>query len=218
MRDYLSYLKKDRTLSVSTIQRFCLGYRDETGHNYIQKHFPKSLLNMLNDSHNDSVLFPVFNLYGEPIAISARKFDGQPRYRNTSFSKTSNFYGLNETYKEILKAKEVFVVEGNVDFLYLFQSGIRNVVGLLGSNLTFKQVCLLVRFAEKLIIVPDGDEGGEKFRKRVKKFLSRTGVDFLFINLPEEYDPDKFVREYGKEKFLELRNKGENPVKSEIYG
>ena len=214
--NYLDYLQNERKLKPETISQFKIGCMDEHGaYHQLSNEFPTKFLPNLGFYFRHSILYPVYDLYNKPVAISARRLDGtEPKSINTVYLKKNHLYGLNWTYRDILEKQEAFVVEGNVDFLQLYQNGIRNVVALLGSNLSTRHICLLSRFAKKLLIVPDPDGGGDKFKARALDLLKKSGIDFEFIELPrssgkvekkDSYDPDKFVKEFGAEKFLALR-------------
>ena len=45
-------------------------------------------------------------------------------------------------YKELLKEQSVYVVEGNLSMLTPWQHNIKNIIALLGSNISHTQICL----------------------------------------------------------------------------
>jgi DNA primase len=208
----LKYLKENRHLTDETIQTFQLGYCDANSTIYEWSNFSQTGLTLSDPRFKNTALFPIFDLYGDLIAVSGRALsaDVQPKYINTVYPKTNHLFGLNITWPECLKTKTVYVVEGNVDTMMMYQAGIKNVVGMLGSNLTAKQLCLLSRFAEKIVLVPDGDNAGEKFLEKIKAVIPKKynnfDVKFSMIQLPKGYDPDKFLFENGKDALLNLEH------------
>ena len=205
------YLVNDRNLNENTIQDFHLGYCDYFGQIYADTKFPSPSFVFSKTEipkFRNSVLFPICNLYGKMVGISARALDkdADNKYMNTVYQKTDHLYGLNFTWPHILKEKRAYVVEGNVDAAMLYQAGIKNVVGILGSVLSLKQMCLLSRFAEDIVIVPDADKAGRLIIKRVKETLkeNRIEVRFHLMQLPDSSDPDSYIKEFGKEKMLKL--------------
>ena len=66
----------------------------------------------------------------------------------------------------------VYVVEGHLDALLLWQWGYRPVVALLGSAPGAAQVEKLVAYYEKILVVPDGDVAGDKMVDDLKAMIS----------------------------------------------
>jgi len=159
----------------------------------------------------NSSLFPVQSLYGDVVGISCRPLvtkPDMPKYINSSYEKAEHLYGLNITHPFCIKEKIAYVVEGNVDVLQMWQKGVKNVVGMLGSNFSVNQLALLLGFVEKVIFVPDGDMAGLNFMEKTKNTLLKRYKDvpcsFSFKMLPTGLDPDNYLKKYSKEEFLVL--------------
>lgn len=202
------YLKDNRHLTDETIRSWNLGYCDPKGIIYMGTNFSEKL--SLDFKFNCSILFPIFDMYGALIGVSARSLDRKPdapKYVNTVYAKANNLYGLHMTWKDCVREKKVYVVEGNVDTIMMWQAGVKNVVGMLGSNFSSTQLCLLGRFVDKVVFMPDGDSAGYKFVKKVRDGISKfdnANLEFSVVNLPYGYDPDKFVQEKGLEELRKL--------------
>lgn len=206
----IQYLLESRGLTEDTIRTFSLGYCDSFGITYVDADFT-GVLPTLDKRFYESSVFPIQDLYGRVIGVSVRPLKqtpNSPKYINTVYDKACHLYGLHVTWKECLAQKKVYVVEGNLDTLMMYQSGIRNVVGMLGSNFTPTQLCLLSRFVNEIVLVPDGDKAGINFFNRMQKNLTKKfqnfDVQFKTISLPIGYDPDKFLRTYPKDDLLAL--------------
>ncbi len=216
------YLLKTRGLTKEVIRTFHLGYCDNDNNIYVDTQFPSTTLT-LDYKFKESVIFPINNVYGDMIGVSARKLNHKTnqdlKYVNTVYPKTDHLYGLNVTWKDCVKERKAYVVEGNVDTLIMYQFGIKNVVGMLGSSLKIKQVTLLSRYVDEIILVPDGDTSGNNLIKKLvdgslrgkpKEHLAllkkyhNLDIKFTHLQLPEGYDPDKFLFEKGKEALLNL--------------
>lgn len=222
------YLLNKRRLTKESIKTFHLGYCDPKGYIYVDTKFPSQELK-LDRKFKNSVIFPICDAYNQLIGVSARKLDYETnkdlKYVNTVYPKTDHLYGFNTTWKECLKQRVAYVVEGNMDTIIMYQHGIKNVVGMLGSAIKINQVCLLSRFVDHVIIVPDGDDGGGHLINRLtgkeialiggkKRSLNKKralilkyhnlDIDFSYLKLPEGYDPDKYLFEFGKDNFLKL--------------
>jgi DNA primase len=161
------------------------------------------------DRFRDRIMFPIRNVKGEVIGFGGRVLDrGEPKYLNSPetpvFSKGRELYGLFEGRHAIREKGRVLVVEGYMDVVALAQLGIGNAVATLGTACTGEHVAKLFRFTDSICFSFDGDKAGQRAARRaLEAVLPHTGdlrsVSFLF--LPEEHDPDSFVREFGAEAF-----------------
>ena len=70
-----------------------------------------------------------------------------------------------------------------------------------GTALTNGHVNQIRRFADSAHLVYDGDEAGRKAAIRAGYTLTRGGVTPTLVELPDETDPDSWIREIGKEAF-----------------
>jgi len=221
----LDYLKK-RNLDRKSIEEFNIGYVLFDSNTFLElrnKFEEKSLQesglfylderkNVYVDRFRGRLLFPIYSLTGKPIAIGGRIIEDNKKlakYVNSPetnfFKKGNNLYNLNRARKVSNKYNEVYLVEGYMDVISLYNNQILNCVANLGTALTNKQILLLGQFFSEIIICFDGDEGGYKAALRAAenslKFLQpEKQISFLF--LPDGEDPDSFVKNKGKEQFL----------------
>lgn len=208
------YLVNTRKITESTIRTFGLAYCDSQGEIYMPADFTGTLPKLDNRFY-DSVIFPVEDLFGQVIGVSSRSLvskSNSPKYLNTTYEKANHLYGLSKVYKDCLKEQVVYVVEGNIDVLQCWQAGLKNVVGMLGSNFSFFQLCLLQRFVKKVVFMSDNDKAGEKFLEKIHKLASTKWYDsdlsFFSIQFPNGIkDPDEFFRQYTLEEFKALPEK-----------
>jgi DNA primase len=114
---------------------------------------------------------------------------------------------LNYSRDAIRRQGFVILVEGYLDFLIPFQHGVRNLVASLGTALTDSQVRLLGRFCRKIIVNFDPDSAGVNATKRSLELLLTEGFKVNVLTLPDNLDPDEFIRERGAEGYTKvLRN------------
>lgn len=207
------YLTEQRKLSEKTIRDFHLSYLSPKGDLYSDPKCPELVreLTIKDFRFRDTVLFPIFDMFGNVVAVSARCMsprEGHPKYVNTIYEKASHLYGLHLAWPEILHTRKAYVVEGNVDMIQMHQHGLTNTVAMLGSNLSVKQVALLSRFADEIVLVPDGDEAGEKvlekFKKLVPKRYSHVHLKFSYVPLPDQLDPDNYLNKFGGQELQKL--------------
>lgn len=206
-----NYLK-ERKIDIEKVKDFRLGYAPSSGGLVtfmrqkginIDRLNQVGLLSQNREIFHDRIIFPIFNLSGRIIGFGGRGIDDyiQPKYLNSSetpiFKKGEILYGLFQT-KEFMKAKsEGILVEGYFDLLSLYQHNIKNISAPLGTALTENQAVLLSRYAKIVNILFDGDMSGIKAALRAIGILINAQVDVHITVLPEEYDPDKFVKDNG---------------------
>ncbi len=236
----LEYLKK-RNLNKESIEEFNLGYVPfdtktflELSSRFEEKSLKDSGLFYLDERRNEYVdrfrgrlIFPIYSLTGKPIAIGGRIIEDNKKiakYINSSetnfFKKGNNLYNLNKARRISNKYDEVYLVEGYMDVIKLYDNQIFNCVANLGTALTNKQIVLLGQFFSEIIICFDGDDSGYKAALRAAensfKFLQpEKQISFLF--LPNGEDPDSFVESKGKEHFLKYSTENKIQIHKFIF-
>ncbi len=167
------------------------------------------------DAFRGRLMFPIFNTSGKVIAFAGRILDSQKgaKYINSPQTKVYNksevLYGINFAKNEIRKKDEAILVEGYTDVISLHQNGIENVVASSGTSLTPKQLKMLHRYGESLTMIYDSDSAGQKAMKRGINLALNEGLDVKLLELPEGADPDSFVKQFGKDSFMELKQEEE---------
>ncbi len=155
------------------------------------------------DLFRDRLMFPIFSHKGECVGFGGRALTDEqtPKYLNSPeseiFSKGHTFYGLNETAKYIRAEGIAVIVEGYMDFLALYAAGIRNVVATLGTALTPFHAKLIKRYTPNIIVLFDGDEAGVRAAERSLPILLEGELLPKGVFLPDELDPDEFIKERG---------------------
>lgn len=226
----------DRGLTKNTIDTFYLGY-DESAlslQNFIEREKIEARelesLGILKRNDDGSyydkfvkrIIFPVFDLKGNVIALSGRvykKDDVRSKYivSNLSeiFQKSLSLYGLYQSLDNIIKYKVVFIVEGNIDVNMCYQEGIKITVGPFGTSFMKEHFLLLKQFANTFIFCLDNDEGGKKSEERIKKMLeNEIDIKIGYLHLEGVKDPDLFIQNYGitplMNSIIELKNELES--------
>ena len=161
------------------------------------------------DRFRDRIMFPIRSVQGSVIGFGGRVLDrGEPKYLNSPetpvFSKGRELYGLFEGRAAIRQRGYALVVEGYMDVVALAQAGFENAVATLGTACTAEHVQKLVRFTDTVVFSFDGDAAGRRAAGRALEASLPHAADtrsFRFLFLPEEHDPDSFVRELGADAF-----------------
>jgi DNA primase len=162
------------------------------------------------DRFRDRIIFPIGDMAGRPIAFGGRAMsdEAQPKYLNSPetplYRKSRVLYGMHHAREAIKDRGFVLVVEGYMDYLALYQAGIRNCAASSGTALTEEHGRLLRRFTQKVVLLFDGDKAGLSAAERGVTVLLPLGVDVSVLLLPENEDPDSYVRAHGPERFLAL--------------
>jgi DNA primase len=229
----LEYLKK-RGLTEETIQTLKIGYALNSWTALLDffqtKNVPVSFLEKgglvlpgsrtgeYRDRFRGRVIFPIFSLTGRTVAFGGRTvIDAEPKYLNSPdtplYSKGKLLYGLNFSKDAIRDAGTAILVEGYTDFSALFQAGIRNVVASLGTALTAWQVGQAMRFASRMVINYDGDSAGMAAAARAVPLGFEKGLNVEVLVLPEDKDPDAFIKKNGRDRYLALQKKAVSGLK-----
>lgn len=129
--------------------------------------------------HHDDFLEYFHEYYGKKA----------PKYLNTEgLKKRGIMFGIADTKDAILQAGFAYLVEGQFDAISLWDRGIKNVVGVMGSSLSPEQAQILMRYTTKLVLMFDGDDAG---RKGMAQVQNRYGAVFSIsqVLLPDGEDP-----------------------------
>lgn len=162
------------------------------------------------DFFHDRLMFPVINERGRVLAFGGRTLekDAEPKYMNTGdtliYNKRHNVYAINMMKGK--KLDELIMCEGYMDVISLHQHGVDNAVASLGTALTSQQARLIGRFAGRAVYAYDGDAAGQKAMLRGVDILSENSIEPRVMVIPGGLDPDEYIRKYGREAFLALKD------------
>ena len=162
------------------------------------------------DRFRDRVMFPIFTVSGKPVAFAGRilkKKDNVGKYVNSPdsliYSKTNELYGLFQAKQAISRADRCYLVEGQMDVISMFQSGIENVVASGGTALTKPQIRLIQRFTSNITVLYDGDAAGIHAALRGIDMFLEEGFNVTVVLLPDGEDPDSFAQSHDSTEFIQ---------------
>ncbi len=163
------------------------------------------------DRFRDRVMFPIRNIKGECIGFGGRVLgDDKPKYLNSPetpvFSKGRELYGLFEARNALREHGFALVTEGYMDVVALAQLGFANAVATLGTACTADHVHKLFRFTDAVVFSFDGDSAGRRAARKALDAALPYATDvrsIKFLFLPQEHDPDSFIRAHGNAAFAE---------------
>lgn len=164
------------------------------------------------DRFRNRLIFPIKNINNQVTGFGGRVLDDSlPKYLNSPetpiYHKSRILYGLREAKQDLLKSEQVFIVEGYMDLLAMYQYNIPNVVATLGTALTLQHIRLLKGYVENITLVFDSDQAGIKAAKRSVALFLKEQVNAQIMVLPDGHDPDTFLAKWGTEAFLEKSKK-----------
>ena len=227
----LSYFR-ERGLRDDIIRKYQLGYSPEKGSPLMaalkQKGFQEKYIvnnvdtkigtgvcgksedGRLYDRFRDRVMFPIFSVSGKTVAFAGRimkKKDNVGKYINSPdsiiYSKTNELFGLFQAKQEIARKDLCYLVEGQMDVISMYQSGIQNVVASGGTALTKPQIKLIQRFTNNITVLYDGDAAGIHAALRGIDMFLEEGFNVKVVLLPDGEDPDSYAQSHNASDFIE---------------
>lgn len=224
----LTYLY-GRKVTPEAIKAFSLGYAIDKGSDYtdeaLRKGFSIDILKAIGltgtsqqggnyDRFRGRVIFPIINSAGKTIAFGGRDLKGAPaKYINSPesevYSKSHELYGIFQAKGDMVKNDKVYLVEGYLDVIGMWQSGIRNVVASSGTSLTDGQIALIHRFTNNVTLIYDGDSAGIKASLRGIDMLLAHNLDVRAVPLPPGDDPDSLAAKLTPEELKAYLNENE---------
>lgn len=178
------------------------------------------------DRFKGRVLFPIRDAQARPIAMGGRILpeyadDRAAKYINSPetrlFSKSEQLYGLDVARDAIAKSRHVIVMEGYTDVVVSRQHGLMNCVAVLGTALGGRHLPLLRRFADKITLVLDGDEAGQRRTNEILELFVANQVDLRVVTLPSGLDPCDFVATEGLNQFQSLVDSAVDALEHRVH-
>ena len=229
---YRNYLDK-RRLTEETINRFQLGgcLDGWSGlYTYLKKKgatdtdlLELGLVSARNngngcyDRFRERLIFPIKDANGHVVAFGGRIIDAEKapqKYMNSPdsdiFHKGKMVYGLDMSKSDIRATDQVIIVEGYMDVIACHQAGISNCVAPLGTALTEDQIKLLMRYTYNFVTAFDGDSAGIRATMKSIDLIENAGGKVRILAIPDNKDPDEYIKAYGIEAFKQLLNGASN--------
>ena len=162
------------------------------------------LLNRRNrrqDSFRARIMFPIFDVRGDPVAFGGRALpDGPPpKYRNSPetplYSKSSVLYGLNWAKTAVVEKGEVVVCEGYTDVIGLARAGVPHAVATCGTALAEKHFHTLKNFARRVVLAFDADAAGQAAAERLYQWERRYELDVAVAAMAAGTDPGQMAED-----------------------
>ena len=204
------------------------------------------------DRFRQRATIPIRDERGRAVGFGSRSLpsesvDGEPegpKYLNTPqtpiFDKGAILFGLDRAAEHIRRSDLAVIVEGYMDVIAAHQHGNLNVVASMGTALTERQLGLLRRLTENIVLAFDPDQAGGTARDQgghkgivqatrdrndpdgwvaVSVFRRELGEHLRRIILPRGHDPDEIIRadpEEWRRLVREAKPLGTDPVMDSV--
>lgn len=164
----------------------------ETGHMY--------------DTFRNRLMFPIADMIGRPIAFGGRKIneEDEPKYLNSPesrvFNKSATLFGLAQASRAIQVQRTAVITEGYTDTIACHQAGLENVVATLGTALTREHAVILRRLCDRVVLLFDGDDAGQRAADRAAEIFFSEPLDVVVATLDkvtDAKDPDELLKREG---------------------
>jgi DNA primase len=165
------------------------------------------------DRFKGRLLFSIRDAQARPVGIGGRVLPDvmtitPAKYVNSPetplFTKSKLLYGLDLARQPIRKNGAALVMEGYTDVIVAHQYGFDNAVAVLGTALGAEHIKNLKHYTDRIILVLDGDEAGQRRTNEVLELFVAQQVDLRILTLPEGLDPCDFLHQRGAGAFTEL--------------
>jgi DNA primase len=165
------------------------------------------------DRFRGRVIFPICDTQSRPIAFGGRILpqladERSAKYVNSPetqlYSKSHQLYALDLAREALGANNPVIVMEGYTDVIMAHQHGVKSAVAVCGTALGEGHLKLIRRFTDRICLVLDGDEAGQRRTNEVLGMFVANNIDLRILTLPEGDDPCDFVRREGGDRFQML--------------
>jgi DNA primase len=226
-----SYILEERKITSEVSKKFELGYStrswDALTKAMLDRGISEEILvkaglskknkdGKLFDIFRDRLMFPIKDRKGRIVGFGGRVMnpDDQPKYLNTGetevFQKSRELYGFFESLEERRDLNEIFVVEGYMDTIAMYEHGMKNSVATLGIATNRFHIQKLLQVVSQITFCFDGDDAGRGAAwGALKNVLPSVtdGTEIRFLFLPEGEDPASLLEQHSEEYFKNLSKK-----------
>jgi len=175
------------------------------------------------DRFRGRVMFPIRDTQNRPIGVGGRilpelakgnenytpaKYINSPETR--LYSKSDQLYALNVGREQLAqqgkenRVRNAIVMEGYTDVVLSAQHGIESPLACCGTALGARHLNVLRRFADRVTLILDGDEAGQKAAAKALELFVAGQMELRLATLPDGLDPADFVIQHGAEALNQL--------------
>jgi DNA primase len=212
---------KERQLKAETIQAFSIGFslpswnalsdnlksKKITEENILTaglaRRNPKG---DLYDVFRARLIFPIYSDNRKVVAFGGRLIpeliDNEnaaqaPKYLNSPdnpvYQKNKILFGLPQAFNAIRENGFVYIVEGYMDVISLWQTGVKNVLATCGTALSQGHIKRLSYLCKRAYVLFDGDNAGRTAASKAFTLFLNSGIEAQILFLPDKDDPDSIA-------------------------
>lgn len=156
------------------------------------------------DRFRNRIMFPLYNHFGKVVGFTGRVMPGEiaevGKYVNSPetpiFNKSKLLYGFHKSKNAIRESRCAVMVEGQMDFLMMWQDGVKNAAAASGTALTQEHLKTLKPVAENLVFIFDSDEAGQAATERAIDLANAYDFTVKVVLLGGEKDPADVVKDH----------------------
>jgi len=148
------------------------------------------------------LMFPITDRQGRIVAFGGRALHGidgvlqqdfrqkePPKYINSPetdiYKKGQTVFAIEQAKQEMRQTRTAYLVEGYTDVIAMHQAGITNTVAPLGTAFTDEQAKWLHRWVDKMFLIFDSDEAGQKAAYKAIITCRNNGIACYLVNMEE---------------------------------
>ncbi len=222
-RQYLA----SRNVSLESTSEFRLGLADASGQQLVQrlKKFGDSLLlesgliakaqdgDRLYDRFRHRLMFPIHNDAGKLIAFGGRALrpEDKVKYLNSPetrlYKKSAVLYNMHRAKIAARKNDRLILVEGYMDAIGVYASGVQEVVALCGTALSSVQIRMMKQQTSyqtgrgHIVLNLDSDAAGAGSTGKHITPLLAEGLRVKVLEIPDQLDPDEYIQQNGPDEY-----------------
>jgi len=218
--DYL----KSRGFDEQTLSHFEIGFAPKQG-NLLYENLSKDFhdyelieLGLIGKNDNDyydlfrnKIMFPIHDENSRVVGFSGRIFNNEEntaKYVNSTqtevFTKSDILYNLDKAIPFINQNKRLILTEGFFDVMSCYSADVKEAVCSMGTALTVNQAKLIKKYTDNVVVCYDGDDAGVRAAYKALVILGQAGLDVKICVLPDQMDPDDYIKNKSKEGFRNL--------------
>ncbi|MDN2650185.1 DNA primase [Leuconostoc lactis] len=208
----LAYLHDKRQLSDAVIKQFGIGFAPDDNvllHYAKDQNIAPDILQaselfitndqgVMRDRFAGRIVWPIKTARGQVVGFSGRALasDNTIKYMNSPespfFTKGKILYNFDRAKNQMRQTNTALIFEGFMDVISADMAGKTMGVATMGTALTPEHVQQLARVAQRILLVYDGDEAGQKAAKRAITLIRTHAqqVEIGIVHLPDQLDPD----------------------------
>lgn len=195
---------KRRRFSKEVLEQYGVGYSAETGEkpsdDVISQEEYKALGLWRKAQWDNAIVVPLRDAFGRICGFRNRPLEGETKTVGPAESHpvpVTEIYGLHEARRAIREKGFVIMVEGEPDVWQMVSNGYTNTVGMIGTKLNEKMIATLRDLnIRQVVVMPDGDEAGRKFARRLSESWKETDIQLKIAEVMDG-DPDEILLKAG---------------------